>query len=416
MEPTGKISRPDWMEAPETRRVMAALTADGGEARFAGGCVRDALVNRRVYDIDIATPLTPQQVMALLDRARIRHVPTGLDHGTVTAVVDGHPFEITTLRVDIATDGRRAEVAFTDNWREDAARRDFTMNAMFCDLEGNLYDAFGGTADLRQGIVRFVGDPHARIVEDVLRILRFFRFHAHYGQGDPDPAALAACGRHARELPRLSAERVTREVLKLLESDRAAPAWQAMAGCGVLAQVLPVAIGSARLTRLIALEERFSSKTDVMRRLAALIGDDLEHVREALTRLRLSSEQTARLKLYAREGASGPFEDAAALRRVVFSSGNDAVRSFLLLWTAAGRLSEEALPAFYQEATAFRAPRLPLTGVDVMKAGVPAGPEVGRVLAAVQNWWMERDFAPTRAECLTCMAEVLSGPADLGRH
>jgi len=211
MQPTAdRLAPQPWMTAPETRAVVAALTADGTEVRFVGGCVRDALLGRPVKDVDIATPDRPQRVMELLARAGIRAIPTGIEHGTVTAVVGRTPFEITTLRRDVETYGRRAKVAFTDDWTADAARRDFTINALSCTPDGRLYDPFGGLADLRAGRVRFVGDPEARIREDVLRLLRFFRFYAHYGAAPPDPAALAACRALAPLLPGLASGCATR--------------------------------------------------------------------------------------------------------------------------------------------------------------------------------------------------------------
>lgn len=407
MKPIGKLADQDWMTAPETARVMAALNKDGGEARFVGGCVRDALINRRVYDIDIATPMTPDEVIKKLDLARIRHIPTGLKHGTVTALVDGHPFEITTLRIDVKTHGRHADVAFTDDWKEDAARRDFTMNAIFCDREGNLYDAFGGIEDLRMGRVRFVGDAHKRIEEDVLRILRFFRFHAHYGREAIDPQALAACSAHAAALENLSAERVSKEILKMLESDHAAPVWQAMAEAGVMAHVLPQAISTGRLARLIALEERFSCKTDVIRRLAALIGNDDAIFKETVGRLRLSNDHALRLLIFTQDAELISDENIPVLHRLIYKFGNDAVRSLLLLRAADGKFPDEKLAEYYQAATGWRVPRFPLTGIDVMKSGIAAGPEVGKVLSRIEDWWAKKDFMPGRTECLARLEEIL---------
>lgn len=408
MKPTGTLTGQDWMGAPETLRVMEALNKEGGVARYVGGCVRDALVNRRVYDIDIATSLTPDEVIKKLDAARIRHAPTGLKHGTVTALVDGHPFEITTLRIDVKTHGRHADVEFTDDWKEDAARRDFTMNAMYCDREGRVYDAFGGVEDLRLGRVRFVGDPHARIAEDVLRILRFFRFHAHYGRGQPDETALAACAAHAPDLVKLSAERVSKELLKTLSSDQASAVWELMAQRGVMAQVLPQAISTGRLERLIALEERFHCKTDAIRRLAALVGNDATIVGEVILRLKLSTEQGARLTVFTQKTAMISDVNIALLHQSIYALGNDAVRSLLLLRAADGKFPDDRLDEFYHEATKWHAPRFPLTGVDVMTLGVAAGPEVGRVLAKVEDWWSRNDFQPGRTQCLEKIREIVN--------
>ena len=211
------------MAAPETRRVFEALTADGAQARFVGGCVRDSLLRRAVKDIDIATDAEPERVIRLLEAARIRAIPTGIDHGTITAVIHPAHFEITTLRHDVETFGRHARVAFTDDWMIDASRRDFTMNSLFCTIDGTLYDPFGGVEDARAGRVRFVGDPRARITEDVLRLLRFFRFQAHYGLTPPEPAALDACIQLAPLLPRLSGERVQGEIVPPAPRSRSGP-------------------------------------------------------------------------------------------------------------------------------------------------------------------------------------------------
>ena len=213
-----RIAPQAWMTAPETRAVVAALSAAGAEVRFVGGCVRDALAGRRVKDVDLATTDRPERVIELLQAAGLKAVPTGLDHGTVTAIAGHRPFEITTLREDVETDGRRARVAFTDDWQADAARRDLTFNAMSCSPEGDLFDPFGGRADLAAGRGRFVGDPRARIQEDYLRLLRFFRFQAHYGRVPPEPATLAVLRDLAPQLASLSGERLRSELLRLLEA------------------------------------------------------------------------------------------------------------------------------------------------------------------------------------------------------
>ncbi|HYN39631.1 MAG TPA: CCA tRNA nucleotidyltransferase, partial [Rhodospirillales bacterium] len=249
-QPVGRIHPQPWMTALETRAVFDALAADGAEVRFIGGCVRDSVLKRPVRDIDIALAVPPGDVMALLRRASIRVIPTGLDHGTVTAIVGGRPFEITTLRVDVETFGRRARVAFTDDWVADAARRDFTFNALSCTVDGDIYDYFDGLEDLGHGRVRFVGDPSARIGEDVLRLLRFFRFYAHYGRPPPDPAALAACRAWAEKLPTLSGERVRVEIFRTLMAADPADVFELMQAHAVLPHVLPEANGVARLKML----------------------------------------------------------------------------------------------------------------------------------------------------------------------
>ncbi|HYD18513.1 MAG TPA: CCA tRNA nucleotidyltransferase [Patescibacteria group bacterium] len=399
----GKLARKAWMVADETVRVMQALMATGVEARFVGGCVRNALVNRDVLDIDIATPLLPEAVIEHLQAADIKYVPTGLSHGTVTAIVDGKTFEITTLRVDVDTDGRHAEVAFTNSWEEDAARRDFTINAMSANLEGDVFDPFTGIEDLRKGRVIFVGYPEQRIEEDVLRILRFFRFFAHFGQGRPDAAALVACAKLSTRLPRLSPERIRTEALKILESDRCALTWEVMENTGVVANFLPEATGISALKKLLALEQDHHSHAFVLRRLAALLEvDGAESLMKVTRALRLSNDQARALMTLVRpaDAVSTHMTDAA-MRQLVYRHGNDMARSLLLLAAAkAGEEGEGNLDALYDLATAFRPPRFPLQGDDVLGLGIQAGPEVGRILSEMESWWLAEDFRPGRTEAL----------------
>lgn len=388
------------MVAPETHKVMESLMRDGGDARFVGGCVRDALVNRKVIDIDIATPLKPEEVIARLQTDKISVVPTGLKHGTVTAVCDGRPFEITTLRRDAATYGRHADVIFTDDWRVDAARRDFTFNALYATLDGDVHDFFGGIEDLRIGRVAFIGDAEERIREDVLRILRFFRFYAHLGRGDADAAALAACEKLSDLIPRLSAERIRTEVLKLMESPRAADVWQLMMEHRIVTRFLPEATNTQRLSRLIALEEKYQSHGFIMRRLAAVLDVTVQGIIDISDDLRLSREQTQQLLALFEPSFEVTLRmDEKATRHAVYKLGNDVVRSLLLL-RAAESGAEENLREIYGWATAFRVPRFPLVGNDVLAMGIAPGPEVGRVLADVEDWWAAQDFAPGRTKCL----------------
>ncbi|MGH6946921.1 MAG: CCA tRNA nucleotidyltransferase, partial [Kiloniellales bacterium] len=317
MTPAGKLPQQEWLTALETCALVAALTAGGDAVRFVGGCVRDAVAGRPVKDIDLATPSPPEQVTALLERAGIKAVPTGIEHGTVTAVVDHLPFEITTLRRDLETDGRRAKVAFTDDWAADAARRDFTMNALSCAPDGTLYDPFDGLADLRAGRVRFVGDPRARIEEDYLRLLRFFRFQAHYGHEPPAPALLAVAMEMAPGLANLSGERLRQETLKLLEAPQPLPALEAMIACGVAAHYLPEVESADSLAAYLALEDA-DAAPDPLLRLAALLPEGGAGATVA-RRLRLSRAETTRLiALTAPEAKPLPDEPAALRRRRIY--------------------------------------------------------------------------------------------------
>src|SRR5436305_8725134 len=279
------IAPQPWMTAPQTCAVIAALADAGIVARFVGGCVRDALLGRAIADIDIATPARPEEVIAALEKAGIKPVPTGIDHGTITAVVstpEPRHFEITTLRRDVETYGRRARVAFDADWAEDAARRDFTINAIYLDPDGTLHDPVGGLADLEAHRVRFVGEPAKRIAEDVLRVLRYYRFEARFGRGTGDEAARGACRAAVPLLPKLSAERVAGELLRLVAVPNPVPALPMMAEDGVLAAILPEAQRLDRLERLIGLEP----ECDPLRRLAAVIETDAARAETTAERLR----------------------------------------------------------------------------------------------------------------------------------
>ncbi len=397
MIPAGSIELPPSMAAPETRQVFDALTADGAQARFVGGCVRDALLRRAVKDIDIATDAEPERVMRLLKHARIRAVPTGIDHGTVTAVIAPAHFEITTLRHDVETFGRHARVAFTDDWMTDASRRDFTMNALFCTIDGTLYDPFGGVEDARAGRVRFVGDPIARITEDVLRLLRFFRFQAHYGLTPPEPAALQACIQLAPRLPRLSGERVQGEVFRLLRAADPVPVVRLMLGNGILEHLLPEATAIGRLAFAVGAAP---GHDDPVFRLAALLDTDRAGALRVAERLRLSNADSDRLALL-----TAPPVQVSSLdpRQLLYRFGPDTARDLVLLHDPERR----ALAA--QAAAQWEDPRFPLQGRDLLELGVPRGPQVGRLLKEIGRWWEDRDYRPTREDCLSELHTRLAG-------
>jgi poly(A) polymerase len=416
MTPAGTIPLPAVMTAPATRRVFAAVTADGAQVRFVGGCVRDALLGRKVKDIDIATDAAPERVMRLLEAAGIRAIPTGIDHGTVTAVIERAHYEITTLRHDVETYGRHAKVAFTDDWMADASRRDFTMNALFCALDGTLFDPFGGMADALAGRVRFVGEPRARITEDVLRLLRFFRFQAHYGRTAPDPAALSACMALAPLLPRLSGERVQGEFLRLLRADDPVPVLRLMVERSIMAHLLPDAVRLDRLAGLIALERDpvlCPEDGDPLRRLAALLPDERAVGLRVAERLRLSNEETERLALLAapKRPVDGAY-DPKSLRRALYVMGRDAVRDLLLLATAEGRLSADGLKTALALADGWEPMNFPIQGRDVLSFGQRPGPQIGRLLKEVERWWEDRDYRPTRQQCLEELRRRLPDAGD----
>ena len=398
-QPAERIAPQPWMSEAATRAVLRALAEEGSTARFVGGCVRDALLGRAIKDIDIATPLLPEEVMRRLEAARIKAVPTGLAHGTVTAVVPPRQFEITTLRRDVETFGRHARVAFADDWVADARRRDFTMNALFLDAEGNVFDPVGGLGDLRAGRVRFVGDAATRIREDVLRLLRFYRFHAHYGRGAADAEARGACRALAPLLPTLSGERVAAETLKLLAAPDPLPTLRMMAEDAVLAPLLPEARRLGRLAALVPLEPA----PDALRRLGALLDSDAGAAAAVAERLRLSNEQRERLVALAAPSSTVDLAgDERAQRRALHRLGADLYRDLVLLCAAESGNAARARDLLAL-AAGWQPREFPLKGRDVTARGVAEGPEVGRLLAAVEAWWEDGDF---RADRKAALAEL----------
>ena len=377
------------MTAPETVQVMTAL----GEARFVGGAVRNALLGVPVVDVDIAVPMPPQEALARLKAKGIKAIETGLDHGTITAIAGRHAFEITSLRRDVETDGRHAKVAFTDDWAEDAARRDFTINALYAAADGTIFDYATGVEDLVAGRVRFMGDPRTRIAEDYLRVLRLFRFHAWYGRGEIDAEGLRAAAEAGPKLKTLSAERVAKELLRLLEAKRPGPVLRVMAATGILPELLPEALQLPRLERLTELDAEQGFPCDPVLRLAALLPDSREAAHAVADRLRLSNADRSRLEdVLGSEPVSAQLS-AQQVRRLLYKLGAASFRDKLLLqWAGSRNAPAMAWRMLLDMAENYRRPRFPLTGHDVMAAGVPEGPELGRVLAALEAWWMDGDF------------------------
>jgi poly(A) polymerase len=392
MTPNGRIDPPGWMTDPRTRRLFAALAGGGTAARFVGGCVRNAVLGRAVDDLDLAVDKAPDTVMRALEAAKIKVVPTGLKHGTVTAIADGQVFELTTLRRDLETDGRRAVVAFTDDWLADASRRDFTFNALYADPDGALYDPFDGRADLAAGRVRFIGDADTRIAEDRLRVLRFFRFHAWYGRAPIDGTGFQACARNAGALGSLSGERVRKELLRTLEAPSSPDAVEAMREAGVLDHWLPEYAGPQRLTALIARED----EADGLRRLAAILPAGADAVAIG-KRLKLSTQESLRLDvMLAREPEIDVAGGPRAWRAAIYRLGNGLYIDRLLLAVDAPGDWRAALTV----ARTWTPPELPVSGGDALTFGLKPGPRVGALIDAVERWWIEHDFAPDRSACL----------------
>lgn len=377
----------DWLTADATRAVMAALAAAGGAdcARFVGGCVRNAVLGAPIDDVDIATVLTPEAVVRALKAAGLKSVPTGMEHGTVTAISERQPFEITTLRRDVSTDGRRATVAFTDDWAEDAARRDFRLNALYADAQGVILDPTGaGYDDALAGRIVFVGEPEQRIEEDYLRILRFYRFFAWYGRGAPDAAAVAACAALAEGVERLSAERVSKEMLKLLAAPDPRPAVRLMQDAGVLGRILPQPEG------LTLFEAMVGVSPDPVLRLSALLPADVETVRASANRLRLSNAQKDRLVAAVRAPLDPDISDACA-RAVIWRERRQAFEDRVMRARAGGGEAAR-MQALLALAADWTPPKLPVGGRDLARLGLKPGPETGRVLKAFEDGWIADDF------------------------
>ena len=389
---TQRLPDAAWTRRADLAGLVAALGA--GNARYVGGAVRDTLLGLAVTDIDLATPLTPDAVIARADAAGIRTVPTGIAHGTLTAVLPGGPVEITTLRCDLSTDGRHAEVAFQGDWHADAARRDFTINALYADPESHeITDYFGGLDDLAARRLRFIGDAHARIREDHLRILRYFRFQAGFGSLPADREAEAACAALAPMLKALSRERIASEILKLLGLPDPAPTVARMAALAVLDVILPEA-DPAPLAALIAHEHSEHAAPDALRRLGAMLPADPVLVDQVAARLRLANAAKKRLAAIAARPRAGEEQEARAL---AYRLGAEAARDRLLI---AGR---SLAPL-----AGWTAPRFPLKGGDVVAAGIRAGPMVAHILQGVEARWIAEGFPP-EARVRTLFEAALAG-------
>ncbi|WP_296102387.1 CCA tRNA nucleotidyltransferase [uncultured Agrobacterium sp.] len=413
------IAGQSWFSKPGLQRIFSLLNADGGEVRVVGGAVRNALMGLPVGDIDMATTLPPQDVVERAKEAGIKAVPTGIDHGTVTLVVDGEGYEVTTLRRDVTTDGRHAEVAFGTDWKEDAERRDLTINALYADASGKVIDMIGGLADIETKTIRFIGDAATRIAEDHLRILRFFRFFAYYGSGRPDADGLRASARAKDKLSTLSAERVWSEMKKLLSADDPSRALLWMRQAGVLAQILPETEkwGIDAIHGLIAAEQALGWKPDPMLRLASIIPPDAERVAALASRLRMSKNEAARLDQWAKAPAVDPSLAETALDRLLYRQGVEGVKARLKLALASARADVSGADASMQKiarlstlltrAEKFSKPAFPLSGADVLAAGLPAGPQVGEILGELEATWIDGNFALDREALLSRLTRKL---------
>ncbi len=399
-----------WLKRPQTARAFSALSKDGVATRAVGGAVRNTLLGLPVTEIDLATTALPERVMALAKAAGLKAVPTGIEHGTVTVIVDGTPFEVTTLRRDVETYGRHAIVAFTEDWEEDARRRDFTLNALYADRDGTLFDPLGGYADLIAGRVRFIGEAEARIKEDYLRILRFFRFNAYYGKAPFDAEGLAACVRLHTGLAQLSAERVAGELRRILVAPEAIRAVEALFDHGLLTELLGGVPRMMRFARLVAAEEALGLTPDPALRLAALgvfVAEDAERL---ATRLRLSNAEQAVLMLGASDHERVELPGEAAARRSLYKLGPCKFEARVLLAAADEGVAPE--DAHWRQALRladrWQAPEFPVRGPDITALGDVKGPEIGEMLRTLEAEWIASDFTLGREALLARAKQLLN--------
>lgn len=413
---TTTIAHALWLKRAETRAVMAALDAKRpGGSRFVGGCVRNAVMGLEADDIDIATQLLPQDTIAAAEAAGLAAIPTGLDHGTITIVASHIPYEVTTLRRDVETDGRHATIAFTDSWEEDAARRDFRLNALYADSNGAIFDPTGGgLEDARAGRVMFIGDADARLREDYLRILRFFRFSAWYARGPLNAAGLAACARQRGGLDGLSAERIWKETKKLFAAPDPRAALAAMQEVNLSAHAWPELTRLARAHRVIEIEADHFLDADPLQRIAAALADE-SAARALARRMKASNEERARLV-----AATGDaprivsYMSMLEIRRALYRLGAEAFADRVKIAWAGDERTATAPQwrALLMHAEIYRRPTLALTGDEVIAAGVPPGPKVGAALREVEAWWIEADFPEDKlsiVERLKAVAQGLAG-------
>ncbi|KQV38275.1 MULTISPECIES: CCA tRNA nucleotidyltransferase [unclassified Rhizobium] len=398
-----------WFSKPALKRIFDLLNADGGEVRVVGGAVRNSLMGLEASDIDMATTLLPDEVMKRAEAAGIKAIATGIDHGTVTLVIEGKPFEITTLRQDVETNGRHAEVAFGTDWKVDAERRDLTINALYADAKGDVIDLVGGLQDIESRTVRFIGDAEKRVAEDYLRVLRFFRFFAWYGSGRPDADGLRACARARSKLSGLSAERVWAEMKKLLSADDPGRALLWMRQAGVLTEVLPETEkwGIDAIPGLVAAERAFGWKPDPLLRLASIVPPDAERLGEMAKRLRLSKAEAGFFSAWATSPAVPASIADTAFDRMLYRSGATGLVTRLKLALAVARQKTENDPSLLPEvarlkrllvrAEGWQKPVLPVSGADVLEAGVAAGPRVRELLQKLEEGWVEGNFNADRA-------------------
>lgn len=395
------VASAPWLHRSDTQAVFRAIAAGGFEVRAVGGAVRDMLLRRRVRDVDLATTAPPQTVIQLAERAKLKALPTGIEHGTVTVIAEGHPFQVTTLRRDVETYGRHAKVAFTADWAEDAGRRDFTMNALYADASGVVFDPLGGLDDLETGRIRFIGNAAARIAEDHLRILRYFRFQSELGRTPLDAEGVLACVRGREGLRALSSERVKEEFFRLLAGPRAEEVVCSMFDHGLLVDVIGVAPRFGPFTRLVAIEAGLGEAPDPLLRLAALAVEVEEDAKFLSNRLRLSGREHDGLLVAARAERRIAPPTADEAKRLLYRHGVEGFRTTILIsWARSEGRSDDSWRAAHGLPVSWTAPKFPLHGDDLIALGIKPGPRLGAVLRRLEAAWTEEGFTPGRDDLL----------------
>lgn len=402
MQPIGQLPHQKWLEHPSTVRVIEALVAGGKPARFVGGCVRDAILHRPIADIDIATPEPPERSQYLLEDAGIRVIPVGLSHGAIMAVIGDMSYHITTLRRDVETYGRKALVDYVDDWQEDARRRDFTMNALYVDLDRTLYDPCGGIEDIKNGRVRFIGEPEKRIQEDYLRILRFFRFQAYYGTDAPEEEDLLACRKAASHIKLLSKERIWYEFRRLLLADDPLQVIMWMSEYDILNTIFSFKINDEVISKhfqsLIKLESQFNAPKSSLRRLACILDGSVHHAQRIREDLPVpTDDQQTLIKLSKLINDKPDLENDYQLHRLLYTYGTNIFYDYILLLAAREGIDAQSKLNVLVNWTS---PKLPLQGKDLLELGFSAGPSMGILLEALTEWWLINKCQPSKQECI----------------
>ena len=410
LDPSRKVQPADWMISLPTMEVMQTLNRHEEDvaALFVGGCVRNLLMGESVKDIDIATSLTPERVQKKLETAGIQVVPTGIEHGTVTAVINANHYEITTLRKDVNTDGRHADVEFTSDWIEDAKRRDFTINTLLADTQGQIYDLLAmGLRDIADRRILFVGDPEERIKEDYLRILRFFRFHALYGRNDPDPIALRACQKYASSITSLSKERIVHEYSKILSADDPGDILMEMMKYDVLKQVIHRRCDRGVLSKLCVLQEQ-NDEFNLMARFVVLGNIEIQHLEAFEEYMVFSNRQKDEYKSIVNTyNAQGALSEKQ-IKELLYRTSKDVFMQASFIHGAQGNIDDDYLAFILHLVKRWSPPKFPVSGSDVMDYGIEQGPKIGAVLDHLEEWWIAEGFKPSRESCLDEMKKHLS--------